>query len=406
MILGWSKNEEPERPRPREITRNCGQLLGHLDELLPFLYIAQHGASFRDLHGRRTEAAPGLFAVGARTGGDRPGIAPRVGLLLPVGLCRDERARAALQELPAVLGDQRHGRLSDRRRAVQAKLDAAFLGDLTIADKETLDGFFALRPGPGLFGRLHESFDYITEVLDDSAGAVRITGAACFPWRTYGELMEWYHGLRGSDRYGAWSPLTPFFVCGNTGALYSYSTERWARAGLRPPAEEPSKWFVIRPDLPDAQIGIRLEMEEYGWAKLHLTLDAVTATIDLSDVFDPFDELVAWSREIDEGDLPVQMEIDEEGQEAVLTVLRTENPGRVLLRVTRKYTDDILLEGIVARAALAATLKTELLRFFTTEFDPRHWDRPGDEDPEDEDVQVKHRALNHPWLAKELMSMP
>ena len=63
MILVWSKNEEPERPRPRAISRNCGQLLGQLDELLPFLYIAQYGASFTDLHGRRTEAAPGLFAV-------------------------------------------------------------------------------------------------------------------------------------------------------------------------------------------------------------------------------------------------------------------------------------------------------------------------------------------------------
>ena len=401
MKLAWSKNDEPKGTRPREISRNCGQLLGQIDALLPFLYIAQYGASYTDLRERRTEAAPGLFAVGARTGGDRPGIAPRVGLILPLGLCHDVQARAALQEIPAVLGDRRQARLSDRRRAVQAKLDEAFGGDLKIADKETLDGFFALRPGPGLFGRLHESFDYITEVLDDPAGAVRITDAARFPWRTYGELMEWYHGLRGSDRFGAWSPLTPFFVCGNTGALYSYSTERWARAGLCTPAEEPSKWFVIRPGLPDAQIGIRLEMEEYGWAKLHLTLDAVTATIHLSEVFDPFGELVAWGREIDEGDLPIQMEIDEEGEEAVLTVLRTENPERVLLRVIRKYADTLLLAGIVARAALAAALKTELQRFFTTEFDPRHWDRPGDDDPEDEDVQVKDRVLNHAWLATE-----
>ena len=142
-------------------------------------------------------------------------------------------------------------------------------------------------------------------------------------------------------------------------------------------------------------------MRQSGWAKLHLGIDAVTATIHLSDVFDPFDELVAWGREIDEGDLPVQMEIDEEGEEAVLTVLRTENPERVLLRVTRRYTGGILLEGIVARTALAAALKTELLRFFTKEFDPRHWDRPGGGDSEDEGIQVKDRALNHAWLATE-----
>ncbi len=399
MKLGWSKSDEPKSSRPREIARNCGQLTGRLDDLLPCLYIAQYGASGRDLRERETETAPGLFAVGAHTGGDRPGIAPHVGLILPLRLCRDEKARAALGEIPALI-ENPQTTMSDRRHAVQAKLDEAFGGDLMIADKESLDGFFALRPSPDLFSKLHESFDYVTKVVDNAAAVIRVADTERFHWRSYGELMEWYHGLRGSDRFGAWSALTPFFVCGNTGALHSYSTERWARAGLHRPAEEPSKWFVIRPGLPDALIGIRLEMEEYGWAKLHLTLDTATATIHLSEVFDPFGEMVAWGREIDEGDLPIQMEIDEEGQEAVFTVLRTENPERVLLRVTRKFSEEVLLEGILARATLAATLKSELRRFFTTEFDPQHWDLRGDDfDDENDYAQVKDHVLNHAWFA-------
>lgn len=401
MTLIWSKTDEPKHPRRREIPRNCGQLLGNLGALLPCLYIAQCGASAHDLRERTTEVAPGLFAIGARTGGERPGVALRIGLILPLRLCRNEKARMALEQIPALIDGQRQTTQSEKRRAAQAKLDEAFGGDLTIADKETLDGFFALKPGPGLFRRLHESFDYVTEVLDNPAGTVQVTNVARFPWRTFGELMEWYHGLRGSDRFGAWSALTPFFVSGGTGALHSYSTDRWARAGLHTPAEEPSKWFVIRPGLLDAKIGIRLEMEEYGWAKLHLTLDAATATIHLSEVFDPFDEMIAWGREIDEGDLPIQMEIDEEGQEAVLTVLRTETPERVLLRVTRKYSGEVLLEGIVARAELASALKSELYRFFTMEFDPQHWDCTDDIDAEDGYTQVKDRVLNHAWFARE-----
>jgi len=51
---------------------------------------------------------------------------------------------------------------------VQARLDDAFGGDLRIADKESLDGFFALTPGAGLFQRLHDSFDYVTEVVDNA----------------------------------------------------------------------------------------------------------------------------------------------------------------------------------------------------------------------------------------------
>jgi hypothetical protein len=140
-------------------------------------------------------------------------------------------------------------------------------------------------------------------------------------------------------------------------------------------------------------------MEEYGWAKLHLTLDATTVSIHLSEVFDPFFELVAWGREIDEGDLPIEMEIDEEGRVAVLTVLRTENPTRVLLRVTRNHDSAILLEGIVDRSALASALKFELCRFFTTEFDPQHWDMGRDEEPEDGYVQTRDLVLGHAWLA-------
>jgi len=399
MTLAWSKSDESKHPQARNIKRNCGQLLGRLDEMLPCLYIAQYGASGRAMRARTTDTARGLFAVGARTGGDRPGVATRVGLLLPLSLCCDEEAHAALLEIPALINGTTGATMSDKRRAVQARLDRAFGGDLRVADKGSLDGFFALTPSASLFQRLHDSFDYVTEVVDNPAGVVRVAGTEHFRWRSYGELMEWYHGLHGSDRFGAWSALTPFFVCGNTGALPSYNTKRWARAGLSRPAEEPAKWFVLRPGLLDTQLGVRFEMEEYGWAKLHLSLDDATVMIHLSNVFDPFPELLAWGREIGEGDLPVETEIDEEGQEAVLTVLRTDVPQRVLLRVTRKYENTILLEGIVSRATLAAALKDELIRFFTTEFDPQHWDMGRDPEPDDDYIQVKDAMLNDPWLA-------
>jgi hypothetical protein len=151
--------------------------------------------------------------------------------------------------------------------------------------------------------------------------------------------------------------------------------------------------------MPDAQLGGRLKMEKYGWATLALTLADTTAKIDLSNVFDPFPELLAWGREIDEGDLPVEMQIDEEGLVAVLTVLRTNDPQRVLLRVTHTYENKTLLEGIVSRAKLAEALKAELVRFFTTEFDPLHWDLRGDSEPDAEHVQTKDIVLNHSWVA-------
>ena len=38
--LLWSPGNEPVRSPSREISPNCGQLLGRLDTLLPCLYIA------------------------------------------------------------------------------------------------------------------------------------------------------------------------------------------------------------------------------------------------------------------------------------------------------------------------------------------------------------------------------
>lgn len=396
MKLAWSKNDEPGHLRSRDIPRTCGQLLGNLDDLLPCLYIADYGASARALRERETDYTPGLFAVGKCTGGEHTGVATHDGLILPLRLCRNEKAREELEKIPSLI-DNQLTTISERRRLVQACLNEAFGGDMLIADNECLDGFFALKPGAGLFQRLRESFDYVTAVLDNPAGRVRIQSTTRFTWGSHGELMEWFHSLRETDRFGSWSPLIPFFVSGNTCALLHYSTDRWARAGLRRPAEDPSRWFVIRPGLPDARIGIRLEMREYGWARLHLTLDNMAATIRLSEVFDPFEDLVAWGLELEEGDLPVQMEIDEEGDEAVLTALRTDNPERILLRVSRVYSNAILLEGIVARSGLAATLKAELRRFFTTEFEPQHWDQRGEDS--DEQIRVKDRVLNHVWLA-------
>lgn len=79
--------------------------------------------------------------------------------------------------------------------------------------------------------------------------------------------------------------------------------------------------------------------------------------------------------------------------------VRTNDPHRVLLRLSRKYESAILLEGIVDRTTLASSLKAELIRFFTAEFDPQHWDMGRDPEPEGDYIQVKDVVLSDPWLA-------
>lgn len=416
MTLAWIAVEDSEPPQDRPILRNSGQLLGRLDGLFPFLYIAQYGATLRDLRMRWSDAAGSLFAVGEATSwaGDRPGVSPRLGLILPVRLCRNEATASALMDIAAMLAAPGDSALSQRRLDVQARLDRAFGGGLRLSEREGMDGFCALQPNAEFFQQLcRDGFDYVTEVEDNAAAAVRVTGSSPFGWRSYGELMEWFHSHRAVSPFAAdWRVLVPFLVSGKTAALSSHSTQRWGRIGLNRPSEEPSRWFAIRSDVRNAKVGIRLEMDQAGWAFLHLSLDQASLRVALSEVFDPFDDLVAWGREVAEGDLPVEMEIDEEGQEAVLAVLRTDDAARVLFRVKRKDTGELLLEGIVDRSAFGAALRAELRRFFVSEFDPEEWgdgrhedDSEDDGDESDDDhspnyfVRVRDRVLQHPWIA-------
>ena len=148
---------------------------------------------------------------------------------------------------------------------------------------------------------------------------------------------------------------------------------------------------------------VRLEMEEAGWAKLHLSLGGKHETVALSEVFAPFENLIAASQMIENGDLPV-LTINEEGTFVVFDVQETDDPAQVLLRLTREFTsgldDKILFEGVVERAAMASSLKKELRRFFKEEFNPQEWDIPSHdpEDYEDGYVYLHERIQGNQWL--------
>ena len=154
----------------------------------------------------------------------------------------------------------------------------------------------------------------------------------------------------------------------------------------------------------DFPFAARLEMKKAGWAKLHLSLGEQQESVTLSEVFDPFERLIAMNQTLENGGFP-SLAINEEGTIVVFEVLKTDDPARALLRLTRKdwfcdRGDEIVLEGLVARAALAAALKKELRRFFTEEFNPQEWDVPSHDPEEYEDgyVYLHERIQGNQWL--------
>ena len=387
-ILRNTNEDEPNTPLEREIRRNCGRLLGGLDDLLPCIYLAGI-VSDGEKSGRQADAEEDFFAVGD--------VVPSLGLLLPVNLCRHERTRAVLLNIPSLIADAANASGADKLRLVDDSLREAFDSDLDLmSDLETDDfshpGFFELNPSDILFRRLHEAFDYVTEVTDNPMGLVRVTKTAPFRWQSCVDLLKW-RNLRFPHRSDPWTPLTPFLLCGDTRKLPAYIYGScWRRDTLFEPDKKTAERFAFHPRLPDARPFVRLDKNEAGWSDLHVGLDEAAAAIRLSHVFEPFPNIVSWACAIDQGKLPVEIWIDEEGSIVKLTALPTDVPHRMLLRVRQSYQDEILLEGIVTRAALAGAFKTELRRFFTHDFDPQEWD-DGD--------TLKALVLAHPWLAAE-----
>lgn len=380
-------------PKSRKTIRNCGAILGRLDEMVPFLFLAQLGRGTAQAKRRRTESHSGLFVLGRATGGSHPGVALNDGLILPLSLCHDNDARNALLDVLPLLGRGSVAKVADRRRKIQEILNAAFQDDLRIFARKPLSGFLELAASRGFFHRLHESFEYVVEVEDDPAGLAHIRSSEPFPWTSHGDLMEWYHGL--GYRWGTpWEPFTPYFVTDGTEPLTSYLLEARARDGVNIPQEFLATWFTIRNDVRDSHFGVRLEMGRHGWVFLHLEVGSSSLKIDMSEVFDPLEVFVAWCQLIDEGDVPVEMEVDEEGTDKVLTVLNTDDPERVLFRVKDLYGQEIFLESVVSRPTMASTLKQEVYRFFTQEFDTKHWDgrHPGEE------RRVQERILSNSWF--------
>lgn len=125
----------------RQTRRTFGCLQGRADALLPCIYLADYGLSGRSFRDCASGVRAGLFALGALTGGDRPGVASRVGLLLPLKYCCDEAVRQALEAIPAAVRSS--AGLSERRVAVQQLLDQAFGGDVLLLDGHDPDEFFA-----------------------------------------------------------------------------------------------------------------------------------------------------------------------------------------------------------------------------------------------------------------------
>ncbi len=143
----------------------------------------------------------------------------------------------------------------------------------------------------------------------------------------------------------------------------------------------------------NADLKFRLKMGQWGWADLIFDHQETLHCIALSDVYDPFKDLVYWVDDIAQDRLPAVLDIDEEVQVARLEAMKISDK-MVKLGVRSLRTLNVYFETQVDKVAFARAFQIEIRRFFAQEFDASHWHSV---DSETHQVSLKDWILAHEW---------
>ncbi|MFD1624387.1 hypothetical protein [Azospirillum griseum] len=384
----------PRRGRPLRsgpVELEWGALDGRLDGLFPFLLVAERGP----WRGRFKDGGPGnerrgLFGIADLSPSRSAGA--YAGLILPVSSCRDPAVRTALEDTVRLFKARDGRKRAERRREAQTLLDAVGGGFTLLQDGDTA-GFLGLARTPALFGALHRCFDHVTRLRDDPAGAVEVLATEPFPWRSYGEALEWYHAPF-DDRPHPWSHLATMLVFGRAAGIGPWLEHWGTRHSVTVPELRLADHFTLRPDLPDAGLSVAFRFSGCYTVWLDIAANGQTVRIDCTDVFPPFRDLVEWAKRIDAGETQVAVEIDEEGPLKRLELLGTDQPGKGFLTIMETFKETIHLQAVVSTSELARQLKESLWTFLHDEFDPDQWANADKCAPE----ELPTAVLSDPWF--------
>lgn len=153
------------------------------------------------------------------------------------------------------------------------------------------------------------------------------------------------------------------------------------------------QWQKLNQDL-----RFHLEMSEHGWADLYFDYQGKYYTISLSEVFDPFENLVHWIDDIAQNRLPAMIKIDEEAQLTELSANLIANDD-IQFAIKDAIYGEQYFAITINRQALVRAFQIEIKRFFNQDFDPTHWDKRGYDEEDEEFYQdgLKEWVLNHEW---------
>lgn len=373
-------------PLPERLTRrparrliSAGRITSDVETLGPLLLLVTHGITdARTALDRRLERE-GVFQVGIRTEGGRSSLLQ--GMLFPLRLASPTGAGSALRAVAEQLNPfPSPGSSTETERArLRAAPAASGLG-LQLGDANLTGGHITLALDGALLSALGQGTRYITSLTDEPGYPPADIETAPFVWRSLGAFMEWLHA---GELYGWVLPTACLCRNGVTG-IGTVSVLDRPHSRLARPEVRLRELLQPRPDREPSPISITVTADRHGWASMTISAGGATADVTLSNVFFPLHDLLEWAARLAAGDLPMEVEVDEEGTVAVLTAHPIAEPDVVLLTIHERYGTEMRLQALVHRMALAEALRDAMVRSLHDKGQAQGWEEfvrePGEEE--------------------------
>ena len=360
---------------------------------MPCLVLAHPGGHTR--RWRHGEGRSGLFQFGETTDISN-GRSINEGLILPLFLCRDAQLRGKLEAFAALLqvpADSSPAQgTAGRRRNLQAWLEQQELDMLSLSDSEPVRGWARFTLDTAVFAELLGQFDYVTAIADRDGEPSRILDQAPFVWRSHGDLLDWAMD-DGDDTSVSRFRL---YLTTDIRGLTEPSEAEAARRSLFRPLAYWQPYTEPRRDVQPANVSVHLTQGErdFGWIDLTITLSEAAARVTLSDTYDPLPTLLNWLQTVREGDVPIGIDIDEEGPEARLIAHKIDQ-DRLLVAVVDYWEETVRGAAIMDRNGFLNAFRDEFIRFLSSELDVERWLMDG---LMEDAGAYRDRLLAHPFL--------
>lgn len=379
----------PARPARVVASRRltAGAISGAVSGLGPMILLAKVGWDAARHSDDRRLGRDGVFAIGLSDGATRFGAMQ--GLLLPLSACASPALASALARVAAALPPI---------GAAVTEVDAARLrtaiaaSGLPIRAQELRPpgGRVALQPDVGLFSMLSAGFRYVSAVMDDPRGQAGVLETAPFRWTRPVDFMEW---LYAPEHRQWWVPV-PYLVRDGLAEIGQWSLSDRPFSRLSRPELRLGEFVQPRTGAIRRRLAVQVMADRYGWAELLLRDDGQEARIALSNVYPPLEDLAEWTARIRVGDVPLQVEIDEEGSVVELCALPTGDPDCLLFLAKDRYGTQVRFQGLVDRRDLVRAMAEAILTALADPAQAQGWSEFfGDEDDEVPDSRPAIRTL-------------